>query len=268
MTSLLGRYKDYRLYLRAVLTQRCQNNARYSLRAFARDLAVSPPRLSEVLNGKKGLSLGAAAGLCEKLGLNGDESGYFCDLVLAADSRTDASRRLASLRLAKYDFDADFVALKEDAYRVIADWYHYAILELTFVQGFKADSRWIARQLGISTAEAVQAVERLGRLGLLARSGGTLVKTEPNVTTTHDVPNDAVRKTTAQLLRKAEAALEVEPVERRDFSTMTMAIDPARLPEAKRKIARFRRELAEELEQGKQTSVYTLAVQLFRVSKD
>ena len=48
--------RTYRDVLRAKLAQRCERNASYSLRAFARDLTLSPSYLSEVLNGKSFLS--------------------------------------------------------------------------------------------------------------------------------------------------------------------------------------------------------------------
>ena len=43
--------------------KRKQINSAYSLRAFARDLGISAPRLSQILNKKQGLSLNAAQNL-------------------------------------------------------------------------------------------------------------------------------------------------------------------------------------------------------------
>jgi hypothetical protein len=46
-------------------------------------------------------------------------------------------------------------------------WYHFAILELTRLQDFQPDSRWIARVLGLNPDEVNIALARLMRLGLL-----------------------------------------------------------------------------------------------------
>src|SRR2546430_13739191 len=54
---------DYRRVLRKELESRCRTSPRYSLRAFARDLKISPSRLSEILSGKQGLSRAAARGI-------------------------------------------------------------------------------------------------------------------------------------------------------------------------------------------------------------
>jgi hypothetical protein len=46
-----------------------------------------------------------------------------------------------------------------------------------------------------------------------------------------------------------------------------MAVDPALLPEAKDMIKKFRRRLSRFLESGKKKEVYTIAIQLFPVSR-
>ena len=59
---------DYRLLLKSELASRTNQNPNYSLRAFARDLDLAPSRLSEVLNGKQGLSTQAAEKIAKTLG--------------------------------------------------------------------------------------------------------------------------------------------------------------------------------------------------------
>ena len=56
-------------------------------------------------------------------------------------------------------------------------------------------------------------------------------------------------------------------MELRDFTSMTMAIDPEKLTEAKKKIREFRRGLSEFLEAGKKEEVYRLNIQLVPVTK-
>ena len=71
----------YRSILKDELLRRIRQNPRYSLRAFARDLRLSPSRLSEVLSGKQGLSRQAAKAITERLGWRGSEAERFIDLV-------------------------------------------------------------------------------------------------------------------------------------------------------------------------------------------
>jgi uncharacterized protein (TIGR02147 family) len=265
---IIGQYQDYREYLKDELERRLQANPQYSLRAFARDIKISPQILSLVLKGKKGISSEAAIRLAERLDLSTEESSYFYDLVELSQARTESVRQIVRYRLGRYSENQNYRTLQEDVFKIIADWHHYALLELTFSKGFKKDPVWIAKRLGITPLEARQAIDRLLRLELLEESDGTYKKTEVNLATTQDVPSAALRKLTAQLLSKASEALQSQGVSERDFGTMTMAIDPAKLPEAKERIRKFRRELAEFLESGERTEVYNFGTQLFRLSKE
>jgi uncharacterized protein (TIGR02147 family) len=268
---LLDCYDDYRTYLGDVLTRRRTSNPRYSLRAFARDLDVSAPQLCDVLKGKKGLSVEAAERVAVRLRLEAASRERFRLLVEKTDARSPRARQAASVRSAEVSSspgEAGYKTLALDAYKVIADWWHYAILESTLIEGAKLSPKRLAASLGISIDAAREALARLTNLGLLERLGrGRFRKTEANLTTTDGVASAAVRETTRQLLAKAAGALETQALDERDFSTMTFAIDPARLPEAKRLIAKFRRQMVALLEQPPQTELYCLAVQLFRLTE-
>lgn len=263
---LIGKYQDYRDFLRDSLESRLQKNSKYSLRAFARDLNIAPQILSSVLNGKKGISNQMAAKLAIRLNLNDQESSYFCDLVDLVHARSEGSKKIAALRLTRYKQELKYLHLKEDTFRVMSDWYHYAILELTLLKGFQSNIAWMAKRLQISQHEVKQAIDRLLRLGLMKETKDGYIKVEKNTTTTHDVPSDAIQKFHRQILTKAADALTFQDVTERDLTAMTMAIDIKKLPEAKKRIREFRRELSAFLESGTQEEVYCFSMQLFRLT--
>ncbi|HVK62126.1 MAG TPA: TIGR02147 family protein, partial [Bdellovibrionales bacterium] len=176
-------YQDYRVYLKGVLEQRLRDNARYSLRAFARDLQVTPARLSEILNRKKGLSLEAATLMAKRLSLSEQETRFFCDLVQMADARSASAKKVAEIRIDREIQSQNFNTIQLDVFKVISDWHHFAILELTLVDGFRSDSAWIAKKLGISAHEVKAAIDRLVTLELLELKGKRLVKTDMKITT-------------------------------------------------------------------------------------
>ena len=261
-------YTNYKHYLKDVLEQRLHARRRYSLRAFARDLGMNPARLSCVLNDKKGLSAEAALSIGQKLDLSSDECDHFCSLIQYQHGRTPAVRHLAEQRIKRQQAGHDFFELSRDHFNIIADWYHFAILELIQTAEFTHDPQWIARRLGISQHEAAQAVERLQRLGYVTKTERGLERCRFQVKTTADVPSEAIRKHHKQVLTKAADALDSQPVDVRDVSTIMMAVDEKRLPDAKKMIERFRRELSAFLEGGtSKDEVYSLSIQLFRVSE-
>lgn len=265
---LIGRYRDYREFLKASLEARVQKNSRYSLRAFARDLDMAPQVLSSVFNQKKGISTEVAARIAGRLSLNEEETNYFCDLVDLVHARSEGSRKIANLRLSRYKEALKFKTIKADAQHVMSDWYHFAILELTYIKGFSSNSAWIAKRLNISVHQSKQAIERLIRLGMLEEKNGKLLKAEQHLTTTHDVSSDAIKNFHRQILSKATDSLMFQDLSERDLTTMTMAIDVKKIPEAKKKIRDFRRDLTQFLETGERQEVYCLSLQLFKLSQN
>jgi uncharacterized protein (TIGR02147 family) len=263
---LIGNYFDYREFLRHELERRVQTNTRYSLRAFARDLSVAPQVLSGVISGKKNISPEVAVEIAKRLKLDNEELSYFHDLVELSQAKSDSLKEVIQYRLTKYNGNQTYRVLQEDVFKILADWYHGAILELTFTSEFQNDPVWIAKRLGITPLEARQAIERLLRLELLEEIGGLLRKTEVNITSTQDIPSAALKQVALQLIDKASDAIAAQSVDERDIGTMTMAIDPKRLPQAKRMIRKFRRELTEYLEAGSRSEVYCFASQLFSLT--
>ncbi len=143
-----------RQFLVNELERRCRENPRYSLRAFAKALGVSPSALSLILAGRRGLSRELASEVSKKLGL---------------DPLKEKSFIQNSLRRGKpISIDlANFNQLALDKFATIADWYHFAILSLIETKDFKPKIPWIASRLGISEGEARAAVDRLVRLEVL-----------------------------------------------------------------------------------------------------
>ncbi len=102
-----------RVILQQTLFSKQQKNKRYSLRAFARDLKISPSFLSEVLNGKYGISKQLAGQIADRLGFNSEEMQHFCSLadLEITDSRSrkrgemksSTSRRLQEMEISAQD---------------------------------------------------------------------------------------------------------------------------------------------------------------------
>src|SRR5262245_17750606 len=173
-------YRAYRAYLRDVYKARKSSEYGFSYRAFAKRAGLSAPNyLKLVAEGERNLTAEMAGRFAAALGLEGDSAGYFCDLVAfnqasSASERERCYQRLQSYRRYRNTFRLDAA---HAAYH--AEWYIPAIRELAACQGFRADAKWIARQLrpSISARQAQQALAVLEQLGLLIRDAqGRLVQ--------------------------------------------------------------------------------------------
>jgi uncharacterized protein (TIGR02147 family) len=254
----------YRHRLQEELSRRCERNPRYSVRAYAKSLNLSPGALSQILSGKRLPSYKLAQRILSYLEFTPEEETQFLT------SLARSQQAFGAKRLAKHVPEQRLVVreLTADLFRVIGDWYHYAILELTFVEGFRPEPYWIAKQLGITPTETKLAIDRLLQLELLKREGGTLKKAPDHVTTADkQITAPALRRHQKQLLEKAIASLENDPIEIRNMSSVTLAIDPELIPEARAKIFKLTQTLCKSLDRGKYKKVYALSVSLFPLQK-
>lgn len=262
------RQDDYRGVLRDELATRCNANPRYSQSAFARDLAIPAHRLSEVLSGKQGLSRDAAAKVADRLGFSKRELGYFCDLVESRHGRSPLKRRLALLRIEEIKHGRASRRLVDDVFHAIADWHHFAILELTTLKGFKSDTKWIATALGLKPAQVEQAVDRLLALELLVRKNDRLSATSASDFAPGGIPSEAIRRFHAQVLAKAHSALFTRPLPERQFTTSFVGIPADGMAEAKVLIQEFVAGFGAKVRQDHQAEVlYALGVQFFQLNE-
>jgi uncharacterized protein (TIGR02147 family) len=244
-------------------------NNRYSLRAFARDLDLSPSRLSRILNSKEGLSEKSAKKISDRLFSNHHEKEFFVTLVLTDDARSASMKKHAREKLLTLTTVSSLKILDSEVFRAISDWYHYVILEMTKLNQFKYRLDWIAKKLGLHSLVAQQAIQRLLDLGLLKHTDdGYLVETESDLTTTDNIPSEAIRSYHQQILGRASEAVTFQTVDERDYSALTFAINREERREISIKIRRLENEIVEYLKNSPykhdRHDVYTLGLYLFR----
>jgi uncharacterized protein (TIGR02147 family) len=256
----------YKKCLQEELSRRCEKNPNYSLRAFAKACSVSPGELSQILSGKRIPSYKVAQKIMASLDLAPQEENQFLS-SLAEKHRKRGLRRLSPIfRQTKSMPVPKEISL--DLFRVIGDWYHYAALMLTYIEGFNPNPKWIASQLSITELEAKLAIERLITVGLLEEKNGTLVATEGHFTTADKhITTPALKRHTKQSLEKAIYSLENDSIDVRSMTYMTMAIDPKKIEKAKKLVEEFTNKMSELLESSRRTQVYEFGVYLYPLQK-
>ena len=258
--------QSFRDILNEEFQRRVGVNHRYSLRAFARDVDVSPAFLSQIIGGKRRLSEDRAEQIADKLSLNRKRRESFLKFVRAELTSIPSTRArlLKEARRTSSD-QSKFQSVSMNHFRMLSDWYHFSILELTRIKMPVFNAATIALKLGISETAAGLAIERLKNLKLLQATPAGFKKTVANYTT-GNIPSVAIRNFHRQMLKKAIFSIEAQDPIDRDISGITMAIDPAMLPKAKQMIAEFRRELMTALESSESpTAIYHFSSQLFRL---
>ena len=247
---------DFREVLQAELVARIRRNPRYSLRKFSRHLGVDHSRLSKILRGQRPLSPELVREFGQRLNLEPSAIELF--------QHSQPRRRKAPARAPR----RNFVPIPLDAFEVIEDWRHYALLELMKLSDFEPDLRYVARKLGISVPEARAYQERLQRVGLLrVEENGTWADTTSGFST-HEIGPEftsyAHKRSQRRTLAHAQQALDQVDIRHRDQSSVMMATSRSKLAAAKVLIRKFRLSLCEFLEDCEdKDSVYQLSVSLF-----
>ncbi|MEQ1876696.1 MAG: TIGR02147 family protein [Bdellovibrionia bacterium] len=232
-------------------------NASYSLRAFAKRLHVPVSSVSEVMRGKRRITKKMAAKMLERLRVDPQ-------LVPGLTKQLKDNYRAGALPPEKMEY----AQLNSDQFQAISEWYHFGILSLAETHGFNWDPKFAAHRLALPVSKVKDAFARLERLRLIEPTvSGSFRLTAERLATTQDVRDISIQKAHSENLDLARNSLEHDDVECRDFSFMTLAADPRRLGEAKKRIQKFRRELCAYLEGGTKTEVYRLAIQVFPLTR-
>jgi len=257
--------REYRDLMIGELERRSNKNPQYSMRSYARDLGLSPSSLSLILNGKQGLSLSKARDIANKIFTTELERRYFSDLVECSHARSHKKRELARIRLTR--FHSEKAILDLEAFRIISDWYHFAICELTEVEGFQSSPLWISKSLDVPVDKVEKAISRLLKIGLLKYSNGILSQTHSFLSTTTDIPSQALKEFHTQVLQKAQLAINNQSVQERDIGSIIFPMKKSELDWLKQETRSFRRKLVDRAEQSKKKdSVYCISTQIFRMS--
>jgi uncharacterized protein (TIGR02147 family) len=175
---------------------------------------------------------------------------------------------LAGRKLETKEFESRYLELTASQFKVSAEWEHFAVLSLMNCEEFKSDAKWIAGRLGISEARAREVLNRLLQVELIKRdTKGRFTRSQQSFRTPDDVADISLKKHHEQTLALASGSLFRDPVSTRDFTSVTMAIDPSRIATAKELLRKLQDDVSDVLETGQRTEVYRLAVQLFPLSR-
>ncbi len=258
-SAVLMEQAYYLKKLKEDFSKRQRGNAAYSLRSYARDLGLPPSTLSQVLLGKRPLPLKNSNRVVEKIRLNAKERTLFIDSL---------GKKHITLDQIKIGHGDDRFILDETYFQIIAEWEHYAALILFDCGDFDRTTVSIQKRLGITKVRAEVVVENLLKYGMLSiDEDGLLVRTHSRFRTTEDVASHALRTSHRETLEIAQTKLEEVAVELRDFSSLMVAIDLDKLPEAKIVIREFRQKMSELLKTGKRSEIFQLAIQFYPLTK-
>lgn len=270
----LGRFAPmettYKTYLKAALSERRRKNPLYSLRAFARQVSMSPSHLSRVMNGKAELSQDSALKVASVLNLKSRETEHFLEMVNLSGQKNKETSEFLKKKIESKTKRYERKKLSMDHYHLVADWYCLPIYELLLTSNFEHNARWIAKRMGITQHEAQSALDRLVALGYIEISpeGKISRKSPESVETTDDLKSLAIQKHHEQMSLKAVAALKEQAVDEREFQSLHFPFDAKDMEKAKEAIRDFVNKFEATFRKEGAKDLFQLNAQFFSITKN
>jgi uncharacterized protein (TIGR02147 family) len=243
-------FKDYRVFLQSWLSWKKSRTKNYSATLFAMKAGLkSHSLLGMVLRGERNLSHVTIRGFGKAIQLKTTEHIYFEKLVLFNQSRKseDQSYYIDQLSgLAKVQGRTILTKIKNHA-SLFKSWYIPAIRELVNLEDFSPEPEYIVHKLKrkLTIKQAIEAWEILKSLDLVAFKPDkqTWVTVHPAIDHDPGSIDFALRAYHKSYLERAKDAVDDEPLEERELSSVTISLNSSDLPILRKQIGEFRKNL-------------------------
>ena len=242
--------------LSTILAQRKVKNTHYSLRAFARDLELSPAYLSLVLNKKTPLKDEKIKQIIPKIFKDKKTQTYWLNQLKEIPHR--------------FFYKGDIPTYQKVSPKIKIKWVHYAILECFNLKNFESNTQWISKQLGISIEDVERSLDELLTIGALIEKDGKLIHQDISFSIYDGSTDDDKKNLQKNYLQMSQHAIDDFPLSKRDHSSMTIAINEEHISHIKNRIKNFRRELCCELNKlsnNQADQVYQMQFSVFPLTK-
>lgn len=241
-----------------IVAQKRTSNKRMTLRWIATRMAVSSGQLSEVLRGKRNLTNAFLEKFCSALKLSTDEK--------------NALRR--AFQSSQFSSNATFSSvLSAEQVESLADWKSFALMsffQTTLYTEIKKKSSKpteqadaISKKINLPVAEVVRLLAVMNAAKLVCWRDGGWAPVLEDASTGVDIPNEALRNGYLEHLNLAAEKINVINVLQRDFSSVTLAMDPKDLDKAKKLLRAFRKDFVKKMEMGSKRAVFQMNIQFF-----
>ncbi len=269
--KLVFDYLDYRDLLRDAYEEKKAHLPLYSYRMMAESLEVDGSYLFRVLQKELQLPARCVPRALNLLGLVGRQAEYFQLLVAYSRERKSAAKgeileKAMSLR------DVERRELAGGELRLFRDWWIVVVRCLLDVMGGRAVPHEIAHRMrpAITEEQVKEAFDLLLELGLVKKAGsGRLVPAQTHLTASGEQRDKAVADFQKQIMQLAQESIDRFPRERRDISTLSLAIDERAFADIRSMLRECRRQIQKRAEEAPHPDrVMQLAMAYFPVAME
>lgn len=259
--------QDHRDYLKNELVRRFGRRPQYSLRAFARDLEISPSTLSDFLNNKLVLSEQRIRELSKKIALDNKHKDHWLDLIKLKYSKKKSDIQLAKLRI-KDRLEKNGGKLSLARFKTLTTWYYLCVYHLIQMHPRYQNIEACAEALGVTTSNVQTALKALVQVGILSWDGEKYTPQDDYVLVSEKTPSEHIRLYHSQFIKKAMDSIEGQSISSRELSTCVLTIKKADLDKIRLEIQNFADQMVSKYTSGdKVEELYALTTQFFSLTE-
>lgn len=236
-----------REFLSKIFEEKNSMDSSYSLRSFAKDVNIEASSLGQMLKGKRKITDSSFNLLAFELNLKKEEIQRRENLYISG---------LSNLQIAAEDFA-----------ELQRHWYYFAILELTHLEDFKPNVKWVSNRLKLEESVCRKAIELLFSTSALLESEGRWEDNFENLTliTSEDMDIESGRNCQIEFLDLSRDSILNIPAHEKSHTSVSVAIDENFIPQIKDEIRVFRRRIMKEYvnKSKKKNRIYNMQINLF-----
>ncbi|MBT3182743.1 MAG: TIGR02147 family protein [Deltaproteobacteria bacterium] len=266
-------YRSYRRYLKDWYDSKKSANRHFSFRLFSKRAGLKSPNfLKLVMEDKRNLSKDGVENFIVGLELNKQESDFFRNLVLFNQSKDHEERDKHYKQLLKSKKLKQLKPIERDRYEYYSRWYNPIIRELVTSKEYDGKAESISGRISprISPDDVDKSIQLLIRLKFIKMNAeGKYEQTEAIVTSGSEVESHTLFNYHLNMLDVSKKALQSIGSAKRDISSLTLSINRGKLPELKKMLQQFRREVLEfTSDDDSADDIIQLNIQMFSAIND
>lgn len=267
-------YSDYRKFLQEFYELEKSLDSSFSYRVFAAAVGMDASLLLKILQGKRHISPKCIDDFVNFFHFKDAKAEYFREMIAYGKAKNDKDVRSHFETLQKMR-PAACRELDEARYRYFQQWYYPMIRSALDVFNYRGTQD--AAALGeccipkLSASQVENAVDALLQLGLArANKDGRVVPTDAHLKTMEHWLSACISDYQSSIAELAGKSIQNTPKEKRDISTLTMALDSQQIDKIREILAKTRKAIVNVVNAMPPQicdSVYQLNFQLFPMMK-
>ncbi len=265
-------YLDYRAFLRDLFNFKKSKNHLFSYRVFSGKAGFSSPNfLKLVIDNKRNLTNESIGKIAKGFSLKKQEREFFENLVFMNQASTNDEKDHYYKKMMSVTGYLKSHRINKSNYKYFSKWYYPVIREVAVFGDRNATPEEISRALNptVPVKEVEGALDILIELGLLRKDkSGVWEQADKVVSTGAEVKSLVIYNYHKEMIRLALEAFERHKAEKRSISGVTISIKEEKLPEIKKIIADFRKEILNlACEDEGSDKVFQINIQAFPLTK-